>query len=230
MIIETWRTVLGSSFVNLWDGVSSYVPSIFVALVIFVVGWVIGAFLGRVVEQIFESIKVDNALRSAGVEEVIERGGLKLNSGAFVGGLVRWFVILAFLIASFDALHLNQATEFLRYVVLVKIPQIIVAVLVLMVAAVIAEFVHKLVMASARAAGIHSAGFAGSLAKWTIWVFAIIVALSQVGIADEFLLTFFQGVIVAISIALGLSFGLGGQEAAAHYIEHVREEISHHHK
>ncbi|MDD5068537.1 MAG: hypothetical protein PHS53_02360 [Candidatus Pacebacteria bacterium] len=227
MILDTWRTVLSQSFVDLWLGVVNYVPNLVVAIVIFAVGWFLGSFIGRVIEQIFKSIKLDNALRSAGVEEVIERGGMKLNSGAFIGGLVKWFIILAFLVASFDALHLDRATEFLRYVVLIKIPQVIVAVLILMVAVVIAEAIHKIVVVSAKAAGLHSAALVGSAAKWAIWVFAVIVALSQVGIADDFLLTFFQGVIVAISVALGLAFGLGGQDAAAKYIEKVRGEISH---
>ncbi|MDD4989588.1 MAG: hypothetical protein PHV42_04160 [Candidatus Pacebacteria bacterium] len=227
MILDTWRAVLSQSFVDLWLGVVNYVPNVVVAIVIFAVGWFIGSFIGRVIEQIFKSIKLDNALRSAGVEEVLERGGMKLNSGAFIGGLVKWFVILAFLVASFDALHLDRATEFLRYVVLVKIPQVIVAALILMVAVVIADAIQKIVVVSAKAAGLKSAGLVGSASKWVIWIFAVIVALSQVGIADDFLLTFFQGVIVAISVALGLAFGLGGQEAAARYIEKVRGEISH---
>ncbi len=218
---------MSQSFVDLWLGVVNYVPNVVVAIVIFAVGWFIGSFIGRVIEQIFKSIKLDNALRSAGVEEAIERGGMKLNSGAFIGGLVKWFIILAFLVASFDALHLDRATEFLRYVVLIKIPQVIVAALILMVAVVIADTIQKVVVVSAKAAGLRSAGLVGSAAKWSIWIFAAIVALSQVGIADDFLLTFFQGVIVAISVALGLAFGLGGQDAAARYIEKVRGEISH---
>ena len=227
MNIETWGTTLTQSFQNLWIGVVNYVPNLLIAILIFVIGWIIGAFIGRLIEQLFKSIKVDNALRAAGVEEVVAKAGHRLNSGAFVGTLIKWFVILAFLVASFDVLGLEKVTEFLKYIVLVKIPQVIVAVLILMVAVVIAEVVQKIIVASARATQIRSANLAGSVAKWAIWVFAVIVALSQVGIADEFLLTFFQGIVVAFSLALGLSFGLGGQEAAARYIEKMRHEISH---
>ncbi len=226
MIIQTWGNVLGASFQNLWMGFLSYVPNLVIAIIILVIGWAVGAFLMRLVEQLFRSLKIDNLLRSAGVDDVLTKGGLKLNSGAFVGELVKWFIILAFLVASLDVLKLEKVTDFLRYIVLIKIPQVIVAVLIILVAAVVAQIVQKFVVASAKAAQMHSANFAGVVAKWAIWGFAIIISLSQVGIADDFLLTFFTGVIVAVSLALGLAFGLGGQAAAARYLDKVQQEIS----
>ncbi len=226
MILQSWGTLLSQSFVNLWAGVAAFVPNLVVAIVIFVIGWFVGVFIGHLVEQVFKSIKVDTALKSAGVGDVLERGGLRLDSGAFVGGLVKWFVILAFLVAAFDALHLDKATAFLTSIAQF-VPQVIVAVLILMVAVVVAEFVHKVVVASAKAAGIRQAGFVGNVAKWAIWIFGLIFALSQVGIAYDFLLTLFQGIIIALSVAVGLSFGLGGQEAAGRYIEKMRGEFSH---
>ena len=91
------------------------------------------------------------------------------------------------------------------------------------VAAVVAEAAGGVVTGTARAAGIRSAGFAGTMARWAIWIFAIIVALSQLGIATAYFQTLFTGVIVALSLAFGLAFGLGGQEAAARFIEKTKE-------
>ena len=71
-----------------------------------------------------------------------------------------------------------------------------------------------------------SAHFVGSVVKWAIWVFAILVALSQLGIAAAFSQTLFTGIVIAVSLALGLSFGLGGQEAASRFIERLRGEMS----
>ena len=79
---------------------------------------------------------------------------------------------------------------------------------------------------AARTAEIRSAHFAGAVAKWAVWVFAILVALSQLGIAAAFSQTLFTGVVIAISLAIGLSFGLGGQEAAARFIERLRGDMS----
>lgn len=200
-------------------------PNLLVAIIIFVIGWLVGAGLGRLVAQVIASIKVDQALRSAGVEKVVERAGFKLNSGKFLGELVKWFFIIVFLVASLDVLGLTDVTAFLRGVVLTYIPQVIVAVLILLVAAVIAEAADRVVAGSARAAGLKAAGLLGTLARWAIWVFAILAALDRLGISP-LVQTLFTGVVVALALAFGLAFGLGGQQAASRYIERVRDEIT----
>jgi hypothetical protein len=225
MIISTWSDVLSLSFTNLWLGVVSFVPNLVVALVIVLLGWGIGVLLGRVVSQIIRVIKIDEALRKAGVESFLNKGGINLNSGAFLGGLVRWFVILVFLIAALDVLHLSQVTAFLRDI-LNYLPQVIVAVLVLIAAGLVADAMKKVVLSSAMTAEISSAGFLGTVTKWVIWVFAILVALSQLGIAAGFIQTIFTGLVVALSLGLGLAFGLGGQEAAAKVLDKVGKEMS----
>jgi len=228
MILQTWGDVLVRSFEDLGFGVVSFIPNVIIAIVIFVAGWIVGALLGRVVEQAVDAVKVDNALRSAGVEAVLHRGGWKLHSGRFLGALVEWFVIVVFLIASFDVLGLNQVNIFLQQVVLLYIPQVIVAVLILLVAGVVAQVMQKVVSGAAGAAGISTANFLGSVTKWAIWVFAALIALNQLGIAALFIQTLFTGIVVAVSIAVGLAFGLGGQDSAARLLENVRREISEH--
>jgi len=227
MLIETWAIVLTRSFQELWAGIIAFIPNVIVALIIFVLGWLVGAALGRVVAQLIRSVKVDSALKSTGLAEAVERAGFKLDSGAFVGALVKWFFIIVFLVASLDVLGLDQVNLFLQSVVLSYLPQVIVAVLMLLVAAIVAEFVAKAVMGAAKAAHVRSAAFAGSVAKWSIWIFAILAALDQLQVASAFVQTLFTGVIVSISLAFGLAFGLGGQEAAARAIEKMRSEIEH---
>ena len=226
MILNTWGAVLSDSFANLWFGFMSFVPALIIAIIIFIVGWVIGASLSKVVEQLFKIIKVDVALKAAGVEEVSKKAGFNLNSGKFVGELVRWFVVIAFLIASFEVVGLTQVNDFLKGVVLSYLPNVIASVLILMVAAVLADAVRKTVSAAIQAAGVSSANLLGSIAKWAIWIVALFAALSQLGIAPAVLQTLFTGVVIALSLALGLSFGLGGQDAASRYIEKVKTEIA----
>lgn len=227
MLIQTWASVLTGSFQNLWYGIVSYIPNIIVAVIIFVVGWLVGAALAKVIEQVVKSVKLDAALKNTGLNDVVERAGFSLNSGAFLGELVKWFVIIGFLVASLDVLGLNQVNAFLKDVVLSYLPQVIVAVLFILVGAVVAEIAKDVVAGAARAADVKSAGFAGSVAKWAIWIFAILAALDQLQVASGFIQTLFTGIVVAISLALGLAFGLGGQEAAARYIEKVKSDISH---
>ena len=133
-----------------------------------------------------------------------------------------------FLIASLDVLKLTQVNTFLTDV-LNYLPQVIVAVIMLLAAAVIAEAMQRVVIGSAKAANIVSASFLGSVTRWAIWIFAIIAALFQLGIAPFFIQTLLTGVVVALALAFGLAFGLGGQEAAARTIERVQREISERH-
>ncbi len=225
-LVDAWGAGLGDSFLNIGAGVASFLPKLIVALVIFIAGWVVGAVLGRVVSQIIKSLKIDNVLQSAGVEEVLARSGFRLNSGVFLGELVKWFVIVVFLVASFDVLGLGQVNVFLSEVVLGYLPQVIVAVLILLIGAVLADYMQKIVVGSAKAAEVKSANFLGGVSKWAIWVFTILIALSQLGIASQFMFTLFTGVVAMLALAGGLAFGLGGRDAAQKYLERLRRDIS----
>lgn len=224
MFINTWADVLQQSFYGLFYGAVAFLPNLIVALVVFIIGWLIGAGLGRLVAQVVTAARVDDALRSAGVEAIVERGGLRMNSGAFLGSLVKWFFIIVFLVAALDVLGLTEVTIFLRTVVLGYLPNVIVAVLILLVAAVLADVTQRVVAASAAAANLRSANLLGSLARWAIWIFAIVAALTQLQIANDFIQPLFTGLVVALALAFGLSFGLGGQAAAARMIERMHEQ------
>lgn len=228
MILGTWGQVLNASFQSLWTGVLMFIPNLIVALVILAIGWAIGAAVGKAIAHFMKVIKFDEALRRAGFENFVRKAGLNLNSGHFLGGIVKYFVIIVFLIASFDVLGLNQVTAFLQQIVIGYLPQLIIAVLILLVGGVVGDVVARVVNASAKTASLASANVLSVVAKWSVWVFAILVALSQMGIAGAFIQTLFTGFVVAVSLALGLSFGLGGQQAAARAIEKVSNQISHH--
>ncbi len=225
MVFTTWADVLSQSFQNLFYGVVAFLPNLVVAIVIFIVGWLVGAGLGRIVAQLVNALRVDHALKATGLEQVLDRAGFKLSSGKFLGALVKWFFIIVFLVASLDVLHLSTVNLFISDVVLGYLPQVIVAVLILLVAAVLADAARRVVEGSARAATLHSAGFLGKVAQYAIWTFAFLVALQQLNVATAFVQTLFTGVVIAVSLAIGLAFGLGGQKAAERYIERFESEI-----
>jgi hypothetical protein len=226
MLIATWGDVLSASFKNIWLGIADFIPTFLAAVVIAIVGWIVGAIFYKLIVQLVKLARIDNALKSAGVEKFVEKAGLRLDAGVFLGALVKWFFIIVFLVAALDVLGLSQVTSFLKDVVLGYLPQVIVAVLIVLVAAVVAEAMQKVVVGTAKATNMKSANFAGTVTKWAIWIFAILTAIMQLGIAVTFINTLFTGVIIAVSLALGLAFGLGGQEAAAKYIEKLKGDIS----
>lgn len=228
MVLQTWGNTISSAFQGIWSGAIAFIPSLVAALVIFIIGWIIAALVAKIIAHAIKAIKLDNALDQAGFGAVVKRAGFALDSGAFIGGIVKWFIIVAFLVASFEVLGLNQVNVFLQQVVLLYLPQVLVAVLILLVFVVIADTISKVVIGSAKAAGVKSANFLGTVTKWAIWIFALLAALVQLGIAVGFIQTLFTGVVVALSLAFGLAFGLGGQQAAAGYIEKMKQEIADH--
>ena len=217
--------MLISSFQQIWSGIAEFLPLLIVAFVVFILGWIIAVALGKIVSQIIRSFQIDKILQKIGVEETLERANLKLDSGAFIGGLVRWFFIIVFLVAAIDIIGLYQVNAFLSDVVLTYLPNVVVAVLILVAGALIADTMQRIVVGSSKATNISSSGFLGGITKWAIWIFAILAALYQLGIAGAFVQTLFTGFIAMLAIAGGLAFGLGGKEAASRYIEKLRQDI-----
>jgi len=226
MVAQDWSDVILVSFQSLWQGVIGFLPKLILALIIFIIGWVVAVTLGRLVSQLVGFFKVDKILQKTGIEEPLARGGIRLNSGAFVGGLVRWFFLIVFLVASIDILGFTQVAIFLKDVVLLYLPNVIVAALILLAAALLADALQKIVVSSAKAAHISSAHFLGGVSRWSIWLFAILAALYQLGIAGPFVQTLFTGFVAMLSIAGGLAFGLGGKEAASQFVAKLRQDIS----
>jgi hypothetical protein len=227
MVLTTWADVLNQSFQNLFYGLVAFIPNLVIAIILFVVGWLIGVGLGRIVEQFVNALRVDQALKAAGFERVLSRAGFELSAGKFLGFLVKWFFIIVFLVASLDLLHLTTVNAFISNVVLSYLPQVIVAVLILFIAAIVADAAKRVITGSAKAAQLRSAGFLGRVAQYAIWVFAILVALAQLDVATAFVQTLFTGIVIAVSLALGLSFGLGGQKVAERYLERFEHEVHH---
>lgn len=225
-IISDWGVQLSSAFTGIGVQVLQFLPQLLLAIIIFIAGWVVGSVLSEVVEKIVKMIKVDAILESAGAKGLLNKAGFNLNTGAFLGGLVKWFIIIVFLVAALDILKLGAVNQFLTNVVLGYIPQVIVATLILVVAAVLADLSQKVLSGGAKALDSKHAGMVGGVARWSIWVVAILAALNQLGIAGGMMQTLFTGLVAMLALAGGLAFGLGGKEAAANYIEKLRDDIS----
>ncbi len=213
---------LSVSFGGLWGGVASFLPSFILAIVVFVLGLFVASMVGRVVEKVFESIKLDSFLSKIGLTPYFERAGMQLRSARFLGKLVYWFVVIVFLVAVSDSLKLFTLSDFLREL-LNYIPNVLVAALMLLAAVVLANFAKKVVIASVSGAKLHAAKFLGAVVWWAIMVFGIISALPRLGIDLMILNALVTGLIAMIALAGGLAFGLGGKEYASHLISKFKD-------
>lgn len=216
--------IVRASLLALWSNVAAFLPRLVAALVVFLVGWLVAVLIGKLAWHVFRIIQLDKGLESIGFKKIWERSGYKLNTQFFFYELVKWFFVIVFLMAATDILGLSQVTEFLRTVVL-YVPNVIVAALVLLIGAMVAKFLEGLVRGSVKTARLVSANFLGSLTKWSVVIFSLLIALEQLEVGGEVIRILVMGIVAAASIALGLAFGLGGREHANEFIGHMRKHI-----
>lgn len=221
MVVQNWTDVVVGSLQNLWLGFANFIPDLIGSLVIFIVGLIVAAGLGTLVEKIFDSIRLDSFLAKLGLAPHFERAGLRLRGAHFLGRLVYWFIVIAFLLAASDILGLFALSDFLRDV-LTYIPNVVAAVLIMLAAVVLANFMKRIISASVISAKLHAANFLGALTWWSVVVFGLLAALVQLNIATVILNSVVTGFIAMLALAGGLAFGLGGKDHAARLIEELK--------
>lgn len=225
MPIDVWGQVIVISLQQVASAFAMFLPLILGALVVFIAGYIIAVIIGAAVEQVIKATRIDSLLAKLSFEQAVERAGWRLNTGAFVGGIVKWFIIVAFLLAAVNILGERFApiSEFLRDV-LNYLPNVVVAALILIIAALVAQGTERFVRGSVEAAG-HRGALAGVVIRWSIWVFAIAASLTQLGIVPALIQTVLTGIIAAGAIATGLAFGLGGKDLASSTLEKLKGEL-----
>ena len=216
--------IVRNSLMTLWGGVALFLPQFIAAIVVFLVGWLIAELLGKLAYHVVKILHVDNALSKVGFRQAWERSGFKLDTPVLFYELVKWFFVVVFLMAATNILGLIQVSEFLRTVVF-YLPNVIVAMVILLIGILVAKFSEGLVKASVKAAGLMSANFLGALTKWAVFVFSLLIALAQLKVADDIIKIVITGLIAASALAMGLAFGLGGVKHAEQIIGDLRRRI-----
>lgn len=223
----TWGDVFNTSLKELWWSFVQFAPKLIIAILLFVIGWVLGSILAKAFEQVLKALKVDKLFQSIGAGDLFRKAGMDLDTGYFIGQVVKWFVIIIFLLPSLELIGLNDVSVFLRDDVLSFLPRVIIATLILGIATLVSDAVSRLVVAGTRSMNVHSAHMLGTIARYSILVFAFIIAIGQLGIADSYMSVLFTGIIAMISLGGALAFGLGGKDAAARFVSKLSDESSH---
>ena len=222
MIVQSWTDVVAVSLQNLWYGFVNFIPNFIGALIVLIVGLIVAAGLSMLVEKIFEAIHLDGFLEKLGVKPYFSRAGLKLRVSYFLGRLVYWFIVLAFLLAASDSLGLYALSGFLTSI-LNYLPNVIAAVLIMLAAVIVGGFLRRVVVASVMGAKLSAPHFLGTLTWWVVVIFGFLAALEQLNIAATIIQTIVTGFIAMLALAGGLAFGLGGKDYAHHLLDKLKD-------
>lgn len=223
----SFRGAVNNSYISVKDALLEYGVMIVLAFIIFIASWIVADYIGQLVQKAFNKIRLDNALRRAGAEELLRKGGVTLNTGSFFGGLVKWSIIAVAFLTVLEMLGLGEVSLIIGTMIAVYLPKIVIAILIMLVAVLVSDVLKKVVTATAANAHLRSARMLGTLTKVAIIIFAILSALIQLGIAVNLINTLFIGAVVAASLAAGLAFGLGGRDLASRILARSEEELTH---
>ena len=210
---------------SLWHGLTAGldrfangVPTVLGALLILIIGWVIAGALAALVTKFARAVHVDTLADHAKVNDFLQRSGSRLKASNILGEVVKWVVRLVFIEMAAEQCGLTQVTVLVNGI-LAYIPKIIVSLLLLGVGAFLGNLLAGIVRGTASEAGMSNPTLLGKLASGAVMAFAIIAAVNELGIAPVVVNTLYIGLVAAISLALGLAFGLGGRETAGRLTE-----------
>jgi len=223
--MNTMTTTVTDWSGSLWHGLTAGldrfangVPTVLGAILILVIGWIIAGALAALVTKFAVVAHVDTLADHARVNDFLSRAGTRMKASGILGETVKWVVRLVFLEMAAEQCGLTQVTALVNGI-LAYIPRIVVSLLLLGVGASLANLLAGVVRGAASEAGMGSANLLGRLASWAVMAFAVIAAVNEVGVAPVVVNTLYIGLVAAISLALGLAFGLGGRDTAARLTE-----------
>lgn len=219
MTTDIGETLL-ASLNNGLIAISNFVPKFLAGIIILLIGIILASIIKQLVLEIFKALKVESFLKKYGVPEAKE----DFSWSNILAEIVRWFVIIVFLIPTADVWGLPQIVTVLN-TVLLYLPNVLVAAIITLVGFVFARLAHDIVLASTRGISSDSSNAIASITRWAIIVFVLLAVLTQLGVASDMIRILFTGLIAMVAIAGGIAFGLGGQGEAKDVLESIRKKL-----
>jgi small-conductance mechanosensitive channel len=189
------------------NAVLTYLPQLVGAIVILIVGYLVAKILQTVVGRVLQAIGFDRWMEQGGIKQFLDRAQTRQTPHSILGLLVFWFVFIIAITMATDALGIPQVSAVLGQLI-AYIPNIIAAILILILAALLANFLADVVR------GFTGSGILASIARYAIIVYAVFAALTQLGVAVELTAPTFLILLGAVALAAAIAFGIGGREIA----------------
>lgn len=202
----------------------SFLPRLALAAAVLIIGWLIAKLFRALIIKAFKLFRLDLAAEKAGVESFLSHGGVGFNSTNLVGAIAYWLTIFLVALTALNILGLQMVSELFSKTML-YIPNIIVAILVITFGSIIARLVQTVLAAYFHNIGFESANLLGKLTQYAILTFVVFVALEQLSIGGDILVSAFQISFGAVCLSAAIAFGLGGKELASKILNKTWEQM-----
>ena len=214
----TFTETVMASMTGAFAVLFTIIPRLLAFIVIVAVGWFLSGLVAKGVRALLGALRFDEIARRTGIAEFIEQMNSDADASGIMASAAKWLVRVVVLLVAFGALGLPAVGDVLRQFVL-WLPNLIVALVVLVLGGLAARALGNLVRGTASEAGFSNPDTLATVSRVVVWAFAIVVAVNQIGIATSLVNTLFMGIVGAAALAAGLAFGLGGRDMAARTLE-----------
>lgn len=213
------NNVLMGTFNDVLASIVNFLPRFVSGLIVLLIGIILAAFLKQLILELFKYIKLELQLKKYGVPDNAE----SVNWSSIIAELLRWFVIVLFLVPTAEVWGLGRFVEILNSLLL-YLPNVFIAVLLMLVGFVISRLVYDLIVASVHGLSKEASRTVAAVGRYSVLIFVGLIVLNQLGIASDLIKILFTGFVAMLAIAGGLAFGLGGQDAARELLEKLRRK------
>ncbi len=220
-LISQIGLILQNSIMNFWDSFVTWFPGLIAAVIVIILGWIIGSLIGGAVTRILHRAKLDYWIKTRNLKEALY--GKELSS--ILGSLVKWYIIVVFLGEAALLVKLTALSAVVTAIVL-YLPTLIGAALVVLMGMLIGEYVKN----EALDTKISYKELVGSIGKWLIIYFAIVIGLDTAGFEVSILIDAFRigfaALAITVAIVVGLGFGLAFRDDIEKYAKEFKKDIN----
>ncbi len=215
LILEPLREVFKNIF--------SFLPNLLAMLIIILIGIIAARIIRAVLLRLLKAIKFDSWSDRMGLTSVMRKGDLWAKPSVAVGAFVYWlFIIIAFM-AGLNALQVRAIDSLISQFVL-YLPRVLVGVLILVFGYIVTGFIGRAVLISAVNKGYHFSRLLAEAVRILLMVLFVAMALEQMEVAPNIVVAAFSIIFGGIVLALAISFGVGGIDAARKIINQETEK------
>lgn len=218
MNVNEWGAALVASLTTALSLFLAAIPRIIGFLLIIIIGWFISGLLASAVAALLRAVRFNDLAQRSGLSGFVQNMGVRTDTSGVLAEITKWFVRLIVLVVAFDALGLPAVSNILQQFLL-WIPNLVVAVVVLVIAGLAANALGNLVRGATAQAGFSNPDLLETITRVAVWTFGIVIAVNQIGIASTLVNTLFMGFVGALALAAGLAFGLGGRDTAGQIVQ-----------